>query len=102
LAPHGVDVVETSKRNPIVKPEKKYLKHLQSEESDLDLAGCWEDLLRHFGVQSDKWCSPYLATARAVNPRSLECHRLVPEFGYGRVADKPDRIYTPTPYIYLL
>jgi len=37
LAAYRRDVVESSERNPIVKPEKKYLKQLQYDENDLDM-----------------------------------------------------------------
>jgi len=37
LAAYRRDVVESSERNPIVKPEKKHLKQLQYDQNDLDM-----------------------------------------------------------------
>jgi hypothetical protein len=45
------NVVESAERNPIVKPEEKYLKQLQSESIDLDTLVCGEDLFRHFRIR---------------------------------------------------
>ena len=47
LAAYRCDIVEAPKRNPIVKPEKKNLKHLESEQNHLDFAICREMLLCH-------------------------------------------------------
>jgi hypothetical protein len=44
LAAHRCDIVETSKRNPVVNPEKKNLKHLESEQNQLYFAVCREML----------------------------------------------------------
>src|SRR5271156_2691442 len=47
LAAYCRDIVETSKGNPVVNPEKKNLKHLESEHNHLDFAVCREMLLCH-------------------------------------------------------
>jgi hypothetical protein len=47
LAAYGCDVVETPKRNPIVNPQKKNLKHLESKQNHLDFVICREMLLCH-------------------------------------------------------
>jgi hypothetical protein len=47
LAAYRCDIVEATKRNPIVKPEKKNLKHLESEQNHLDFAICGEMRLCH-------------------------------------------------------
>lgn len=67
LAAYRSDVVQSTERNPIVKPEKKHLKQLQSETNDLDTLVCGEDLFRHFRIRRGKYRSEYLAAARAVN-----------------------------------
>src|SRR5476651_423360 len=40
LATYCCYIVETSKRNPIVNPQKKNLKHLESKQNHLDFAIC--------------------------------------------------------------
>src|SRR6202041_1917862 len=45
LAAYCCHIVKASKRNPVVNPEKKNLKHLESEQDDLDFAACRETLL---------------------------------------------------------
>jgi hypothetical protein len=47
LAAYRCDIVETSKGNPVVNPEKKNLKHLESEQNHLYFAVCREMLLCH-------------------------------------------------------
>src|ERR1700688_2087867 len=47
LAAYRCDIVEAPKRNPIVNPEKKNLKHLESEQNHLDFAICREMRLCH-------------------------------------------------------
>ena len=45
LAAYRCDIVESSKGNPVVNPEKKHLKHLESEQNHLYFAVCREMLL---------------------------------------------------------
>jgi hypothetical protein len=47
LAAYRCDIVEPPKRNPIVNPEEKNLKHLESEQNHLYFAVCREILLCH-------------------------------------------------------
>ena len=47
LAAYRCDIVETSKGNPVVSPEKKNLKRLESEQNHLYFAVCREMLLCH-------------------------------------------------------
>ena len=47
LAAYRCDIVETSKGNSVVNPEKENLKYLESEQSHLDFAVCREMLLCH-------------------------------------------------------
>jgi hypothetical protein len=47
LAAYRCDIVETSKGNPVVNPEKKNLKHLESEQNHLYFAVCREMLPCH-------------------------------------------------------
>jgi hypothetical protein len=47
LAAHRCDIAEAPKGNPIVNPEKKNLKCLESEQNHLDFAICQEMLLCH-------------------------------------------------------
>jgi transposase len=70
LAAYCGNVVESAERNPIVKPEKKHLKQLQSETNDLDTLVCGEDLFRHFRIRRGKCRSEYL---EAVTKQNLFC-----------------------------
>jgi hypothetical protein len=47
LAAYRCDIVEASKRNPIMNPEKKNLKHLESKQDHFDFAICREMLVCH-------------------------------------------------------
>ena len=47
MAAYRCDIVETSKGNPVMNPEKKNLKHLESEQNHLYFAVCREMLLCH-------------------------------------------------------
>jgi aryl-alcohol dehydrogenase-like predicted oxidoreductase len=58
LAAYRCDIVEAPKRNPIVNPEKKNLKRLESEQSHLDFAICREMLLCHSRPFAPLWCWP--------------------------------------------
>ena len=59
LAAYRSDIVETSKENPVMNPEKKNLKHLESEQNRLYFAVCREILLCLFSSPQSRYGLDY-------------------------------------------